>query len=83
VAYRLIEGSLESLTHPLTQVVLTGDVNMATDRPPPYFPQGTLSPPDQGRYRKFKLALIAGGLLVLVSLTGAVVGLVYLAKWIF
>lgn len=56
---------------------------MATDRPPPYFPQGTLSPPDEGRYRKFKLAMVASGLLVLSILAGFIVGIVYLVKWIF
>jgi hypothetical protein len=28
---------------------------MATYTPPPYFPQGSLAPPDKRRYRKFKL----------------------------
>jgi len=56
---------------------------MATDRPPPYFPQGTLSPPDEGRYRKFKLLMVGGGLTVLLVLTGIVWGLAYLIKWIF
>jgi len=56
---------------------------MATDRPPPYFPQGTLSPPDEGRYRKFKLTVIVVGLVLLLALGGLVVGLWYLVKWIF
>jgi hypothetical protein len=31
------------------------------DRPPPYFPQSQLSPGDENRYKKFKLAI---GLLI-------------------
>jgi len=30
---------------------------MATYTPPPYFPQGSLAPPDNKRYRKFKLVM--------------------------
>ncbi|NNE97735.1 MAG: hypothetical protein HKN25_01810 [Pyrinomonadaceae bacterium] len=40
-------------------------------RPPPYFPQSSLSPNDENRYRKFKLivgALIAGGGLIVLFL---------------
>jgi hypothetical protein len=34
------------------------------DRPPPYFPQSQLSPPDPNRYKKFKavVALIIVGM---------------------
>ncbi len=56
---------------------------MATDRPPPYFPQGTLSPPDEGRYRKFKLVVIGAVLLLLSLLGGLGVGVWYLFKKIF
>jgi hypothetical protein len=53
---------------------------MATSTPPPYFPQSSLSPPDENRYRKFKL-IMAGVVLVLVAaLGGAVIGIVYLLK---
>ncbi|HMM79332.1 MAG TPA: hypothetical protein PKC65_04850 [Pyrinomonadaceae bacterium] len=41
------------------------------NRPPPYFPQNQLSPPDPNRYRKFKLIIAGvalGGLLVLAGL---------------
>jgi len=44
---------------------------MATYTPPPYFPQGSLAPPDKNRYRKFKL-LMAVLALLLVLLIGAV-----------
>lgn len=44
---------------------------MATYTPPPYFPQGSLAPPDKNRYRKFKLIVLAAVVLVFVLL-GAV-----------
>ncbi len=53
------------------------------NRPPPYFPQNQLSPPDENRYRKFKFViagLIVGGLTLLV---GIAVGIYYLVGWIF
>jgi hypothetical protein len=56
---------------------------MATSTPPPYFPQGSLSPPDEERYRKFKLVIFGGALLLLVLFAGAIVGLMYLIKWLF
>lgn len=55
---------------------------MGTDRPPPYFPQGALSPPSEGRYRKFKLAVVGAALLVLLLLGALGVGVWYLLKWI-
>jgi uncharacterized membrane protein YqjE len=53
------------------------------NRPPPYFPQNQLSPPDENRFRKFKLIL--GGLAVLLVLLAAagIVGLYYLFVWLF
>ena len=56
---------------------------MATYTPPPYFPQSSLSPPDKNRYKKFKLAMFGLVVLLLLLLGGAVVGLVYLLKWVF
>lgn len=53
---------------------------MATYTPPPYFPQGALSPPDENRYRKFKLIVFLALILVLLSLAGLVVGIWYLMK---
>lgn len=46
------------------------------NRPPPYFPQNQLSPPDEKRYRKFKLIV---GLLavVLVLIAGGAAYAVY------
>jgi hypothetical protein len=56
---------------------------MATYTPPPYFPQGSLSPPDQKRYRKFKLAVFGAAVLLLLLVGGVVAGTVYLLKWLF
>jgi len=53
------------------------------NRPPPYFPQNQLSPPDENRYRRFKMivaGVIVGGLLVLVGLG---FGIYYLVRWLF
>ncbi|HKE58298.1 MAG TPA: hypothetical protein VKB46_16415 [Pyrinomonadaceae bacterium] len=56
---------------------------MATYTPPPYFPQGSLAPPDPNRYRKFKMVLTLVAL-VIVLLVGALgVGIWYLIKAIF
>jgi len=55
---------------------------MATNTPPPYFPQSSLSPTDPKRYRKFKLVVFLISLLILALLGGAVVGVVYLLKWL-
>jgi hypothetical protein len=56
---------------------------MATDTPPPYFPQGSLSPPDQNRYRKFKLIVVAvvAGIAVLLAVVGLAAW--YLIKALF
>ena len=53
------------------------------NRPPPYFPQSQLSPPDDKRYKKFKLvvALLIVGVVLLLA--GAGVGIYYLLKWLF
>jgi len=54
---------------------------MATYTPPPYFPQSSLSPPDEHRYRKFKL-IIAGLIVLLLAIAGgAITGIIFLLKW--
>ncbi|MDQ3322988.1 MAG: hypothetical protein M3525_11270 [Acidobacteriota bacterium] len=55
---------------------------MSEHRPPPYFPQSQLSPPDPNRYKKFKgvVALVILGALLL--LTGAGFAIYYLIKWL-
>jgi len=55
---------------------------MATYTPPPYFPQSSLSPPDEHRYRKFKLMIAGGVVLLLAILGGAIIGIVFLIKWL-
>jgi len=56
---------------------------LATYTPPPYFPQGSLSPPDEKRYRKFKAA-VAATVLILIALFAAIgIGAWYLLKWVF
>lgn len=56
---------------------------MPTDRPPPYFPQNSLSPPDEGRAKKTKLALIGCLALLVVFIVGSIAGLFYLIRWLF
>ncbi len=56
---------------------------MATSTPPPYFPQSSLSPPDEKRYRRFKLAVVGVAALSLIIIGGVVIGVVYLLKWLF
>ncbi len=56
---------------------------MATYTPPPYFPQSSLAPPDQNRYKKFKLIIVLAGVLALIFLGGLGVGVWYLVKWVF
>lgn len=55
---------------------------MATSTPPPYFPQSSLSPPDEHRYRKFKLIVAGIVTLLLLILGGSITGAVYLVKWL-
>lgn len=53
------------------------------NRPPPYFPQNQLSPPDEKRYRRFKVFVgLAIAVLVLV-LIGAGYGVYYLIRSVF
>jgi hypothetical protein len=56
---------------------------MATSTPPPYFPQSSLSPPDEGRYRRFKIAVFGAGLFLVLLLGGIAIGAWYLVKRIF
>jgi hypothetical protein len=56
---------------------------MATYTPPPYFPQGSLAPADKNRYRKFKLVIAGGVLLLVLLLAGAGLAVWYLVKALF
>lgn len=55
---------------------------MATYTPPPYFPQGSLAPPDKRRYLKFKLLMTLLGLLAVGLVAAAGYGVWYLVKLI-
>ena len=55
---------------------------MATYTPPPYFPQGSLAPPDKRRYRKFKLIMAALCLALILLVGAAGYGIWYLIKWV-
>lgn len=56
---------------------------MATHTPPPYFPQGSLSPPDKRRYRKFKLVMLGLSLLLIALVAAVSYGVWYLVKSVF
>jgi hypothetical protein len=64
----------------LTSNNLCQDKDM--NRPPPYFPQNQLSPPDEKRYRKFKIIMAFAGLLVFLALVGAGYGIYQLVVWL-
>ena len=53
------------------------------NRPPPYFPQNQLSPPDENRYRRFKIFVVAG--LLLLALLAIAFGFAayYFVTWLF
>ena len=53
------------------------------NRPPPYFPQNQLSPPDEKRYAKFKLVVGLVIAAVVLALIGAGFGIYYLVRWLF
>jgi hypothetical protein len=53
---------------------------MATYTPPPYFPQGSLAPPDKNRYKKFKLMVFGLAILLLLLLGGIAWGAWHLLK---
>jgi len=56
---------------------------MATYTPPPYFPQSSLAPPDKHRYTKFKLAVFAAVVVLLLVLVGIGWGIWHLIKAVF
>lgn len=56
---------------------------MATYTPPPYFPQGSLAPPDKNRYKKFKLIVVSVAVLLLLLLVGIGWGVWHLLKSAF
>lgn len=52
------------------------------NRPPPYFPQNQLSPPDEKRYRKFKIIVGLAIFTAVLLLVGAGIGIYYLINWL-
>jgi len=53
------------------------------NRPPPYFPQNQLSPPDEKRYTKFKLVVAGMIVALLLILLGFGFGVYFLLRWLF
>jgi hypothetical protein len=56
---------------------------MATYTPPPYFPQGSLAPPDKNRYRRFKLLMTLLALLLIGVVAAAGYGIWHLIKLMY
>lgn len=56
---------------------------MATYTPPPYFPQGSLAPPNKSRYRKFKFLMMFLALLLILVVAGAGYAIWYLLKYMW
>ena len=56
---------------------------MDTYTPPPYFPQGSLAPPNKSRYRKFKLLMTLLALILIGLIGAAGYGIWYLLKSVF
>jgi hypothetical protein len=48
------------------------------NRPPPYFPQNQLSPPDEKRYRKFKFFVALAAVVLILVVAGIGYGIYYL-----
>ena len=53
------------------------------NRPPPYFPQNQLSPPDENRYKKFKFVVVGLIIAALALVVGIGIGIYYLVRWLF
>lgn len=51
------------------------------NRPPPYFPQNQLSPPDPNRYKKFKIIVAGLAILLVAILIGVGFGMYSLIVW--
>jgi hypothetical protein len=56
---------------------------MATYTPPPYFPQGSLAPPDKNRYRRFKLLMTLLALLLIGLVAAAGYAVWHLIRLMF
>ena len=53
------------------------------NRPPPYFPQNQLSPPDEKRYRRFKVFVGVAIAALVLLLIGAGYGIYLLIRNLF
>ena len=53
---------------------------MPTDTPPPYFPQTQLSPGDERTARRVRLTLYGCGILLVLGIVAAIVGVVLLIR---
>ena len=56
---------------------------MATYTPPPYFPQGSLAPPDKSRYRRFKLLMTLLALVLIAVIAAMGYAVWHLIEWLF
>lgn len=52
-------------------------------RPPPYFPQSSLNPADENRYKKFKIMVGSAIAVLVLLLVAAGFGIYYLISWLF
>lgn len=50
------------------------------NRPPPYFPQNQLSPPDEKRYRRFKIMVGLAIAVLIFIVAGLGYGIYYLIR---
>jgi hypothetical protein len=50
------------------------------NRPPPYFPQNQLSPPDEKRYRRFKIMVGVSIAVLVLIVIGLGYGIYYLVR---
>ncbi len=72
-----------ALAHPAFSIFYYQFSIFMLNRPPPYFPQNQLSPPDENRYRKFKFVVAGVIIAILLALTGLGFGIYYLVRWLF
>src|SRR6266496_4512841 len=80
-AHRQIPGSRRYNKSIINEAAFIWRHTMATYTPPPYFPQSSLSPPDEERYRKFKLAIVGLAFFLLLVVGAVVTAIIYLVKW--
>ncbi|MBC7795912.1 MAG: hypothetical protein H7Z37_03455 [Pyrinomonadaceae bacterium] len=55
---------------------------MALETPPPYFPQGTLTPPNPNRYRNFKIIVGSVIAVLLLLIIGVFFGVYYFVGYL-